>query len=141
MNALTTPKPLLSSLDAFQHFYPHFIWTQEEVHIVALDSLRNPMSQKLLFRGTVDFCLFHPRDVFRFAIEANASSFILAHNHPSGDPTPSYPDILVTRKLQKAAQLLQIEFIDHIILTQNNYVSLNELGVFNKKLNFQPSKN
>jgi DNA repair protein RadC len=125
--------PILTSLDAFRHFLPQFQWEQEEVHIVALNSSKFPISTKLLFRGTVDFCLFHPRDVFRFLIEFNASSFILAHNHPNGDPTPSYPDIVVTQRLFQAARLMQVELIDHIILTPNKYISLNELGIFIKK--------
>lgn len=133
--ALETPTqslPLLSCLDAFRHFTPMFCWTQEEVHVVGLNAHRIPIATKLIFRGTVDFCLFHPRDVFRFLLEINATSFIIAHNHPSEDPTPSFPDILLTKKLFKASELLQIEMIDHLILTQNQYSSLKTMGVFGK---------
>jgi DNA repair protein RadC len=120
---------LLNSLDAFRHFSPQFNWNQEEVHVAALNAASAPIATKLMFRGTVDFCLFHPRDIFRFVIQSNASSFIMAHNHPSGDPTPSKPDIAMTKKLKQAANLLQIEFIDHLILTPYSYVSFKELGL------------
>ncbi len=140
MESITRPSALLSSLDAFQHFQPLFTWNQEEVHIVGLNANRIPIETRMLFRGTVDFCLFHPRDVFRFVMEVNASSFILAHNHPSGDPTPSYPDILLTKKLQQASLILQVELIDHLVLTPTKYVSLKEMGIFDKKLKSRISR-
>lgn len=137
-----TPRPLsiLSSLDAFRHLRPLFSWTQEEVYIVALNVGRAPIETKLLFRGTVDFCLFHPRDVFRFVIQHNASSFIIAHNHPSGDPTPSYQDIVITKKLFQAARLFQVELIDHLILTEDRYLSLKELGFLSGKRRTEANK-
>ena len=86
--------------------------------------------------GTLDTLLVHPREVFRSAIAANAAAVVLAHNHPSGDPTPSEADIKVTRDLIRAGQLLKIEVLDHIIIgratteRQKDYVSLRELGHF-----------
>lgn len=86
--------------------------------------------------GTLDTILVHPREVFQPAIAANASAILLAHNHPSGDPTPSEADIKVTRDLIRAGQVLKIEVLDHVILgraTQErpkDYVSLRELGYF-----------
>jgi DNA repair protein RadC len=86
--------------------------------------------------GTLDTLLVHPREVFRSAIAANAAAVVLAHNHPSGDPTPSEADIKVTRDLIRAGQLLKIEVLDHIIIgratteRQKDYASLRELGHF-----------
>jgi DNA repair protein RadC len=86
--------------------------------------------------GTIDTLLVHPREVFRSAIAANAAAIVLAHNHPSGDPTPSEADIKVTRDLIRAGQLLKIEVLDHIILGRasaqrtKDYASLRELGYF-----------
>jgi DNA repair protein RadC len=86
--------------------------------------------------GTLDTLLVHPREVFRSAIAANAAAVVLAHNHPSGDPTPSEADIKVTRDLIRAGQLLKIEVLDHVIIgratteRQKDYVSLRELGHF-----------
>lgn len=120
-------QPLLSASDAFQHLKTCFIWDQEEVHIVALNPQKFVIETGLLFRGTVDYCLFHPRDVFRFLIKANASSFILAHNHPSGQPEPSEADIIMTQRLYKLSQMMEIEFVDHLILTLSGYKSLKEM--------------
>ena len=86
--------------------------------------------------GTLDTLLVHPREVFRSAIAANAAAVVLAHNHPSGDPTPSEADIKVTRDLIRAGQLLKIEVLDHVIIGRatterpKDYVSLRELGHF-----------
>jgi DNA repair protein RadC len=74
--------------------------------------------------------------VFRAAISANAAAVVLAHNHPSGDPTPSEADIKVTRDLIRAGQLLKIDVLDHVIIgcptpeRSKDYVSLRELGHF-----------
>src|SRR5436305_750968 len=87
-------------------------------------------------QGTLDTLLVHPREVFKCAINGGAASIILAHNHPSGDPTPSEADIKVTRDLIRAGQLLKIEVLDHVIVgkanaeRQRDYVSLRELGYF-----------
>jgi DNA repair protein RadC len=89
-----------------------------------------------LASGTLDTLLVHPREVFRAAVSSGAAALILAHNHPSGDPTPSEADIRVTRDLIRAGQLLKIEVLDHIILGRRvadrdrDYVSLRELGYF-----------
>ena len=86
--------------------------------------------------GTIDTLLVHPREVFKSAIAANAAAVVLAHNHPSGDPTPSEADIKVTRDLIRAGQLLKIDVLDHVIIgratpeRQKDYVSLKELGYF-----------
>ena len=86
--------------------------------------------------GTLDTLLVHPREVFRAAIAANAAAVVLAHNHPSGDPTPSEADIKVTRDLIRAGQLLKIEVLDHVIIGRatperpKDYASLRELGYF-----------
>jgi len=86
--------------------------------------------------GTIDTLLVHPREVFKTAIAANAAAVVLAHNHPSGDPTPSEADIKVTRDLIRAGQLLKIDVLDHVIIGRatperpKDYVSLRELGYF-----------
>jgi len=86
-------------------------------------------------RGTLDSALVDSREVFKSAIVARASSVILAHNHPSGDPTPSSEDISLTKRLVKAGELLNIPVLDHVILgratteRQQDYTSLKELGL------------
>lgn len=108
--------------------------TVETFHLVLVNTRRRLIATERLSQGTLDTLLIHPRDVFRRAIVANASAVILAHNHPSGDPTPSEADIKVTRDLIRAGHLLKIEVLDHIILgrrTQDrakDFLSLRELG-------------
>jgi DNA repair protein RadC len=79
-------------------------------------------------RGTLDSTTAHPREVFKTAVMVNAASILLAHNHPSGDPTPSSDDIQLTRRLIDAGEILGIQVLDHIIVGDGRYVSLRELG-------------
>jgi DNA repair protein RadC len=108
----------------------------EFFHVLMLNTRRRLIGIERVNQGTLDTILIHPREVFRAAILANSSAVILAHNHPSGDPTPSEADIKATRDLIRAGQLLKIEVLDHVILgrkTQErpkDYVSLRELGYF-----------
>jgi DNA repair protein RadC len=70
----------------------------------------------------------HPRDIFRFACLENASSLIVAHNHPSGDTRPSEQDLLFTRQLLRASRILQIPLLDHLILTTSGFSSFAREG-------------
>ena len=89
---------------------------------------------ELISLGTGDTILFHPREVLRLATFKNAKTIIVAHNHPSGDPSPSEADIQATRGLIRAAAQLEIELLDHVIIgnarQKNGYASLRELGYF-----------
>jgi DNA repair protein RadC len=108
----------------------------EHLHVVLLNTRRKLVRWVPLSQGTLDALLVHAREVFRPAIAANASTLVLVHNHPSGDPTPSEADIKVTRDLIRAGQLLKIEVLDHVILGRStaecakDWVSLRELGYF-----------
>lgn len=108
----------------------------ETFQVLLLNTRRRLIEVADVSKGTLDTILVHPREVFRPAISANAAAIVLAHNHPSGDPTPSEADIKVTRDLIRAGQLLKIEVVDHVILghrTHENgrdFVSLRELGYF-----------
>jgi DNA repair protein RadC len=108
----------------------------ENFQVVLLNTRRRLIRVETISQGTLDTILVHPREVFKSAIAANAAAVVLAHNHPSGDPTPSEADIKVTRDLIRAGQLLKIEVLDHVIIgraTQErprDFVSLRELGYF-----------
>ncbi len=108
----------------------------EHFQVVLLNTRRQLIRVASISQGTLDTLLVHPREVFKAAINANASAVVLAHNHPSGDPAPSEADIQVTRDLIRAGQLLKIEVLDHVILGRRapdrpvDYVSLRELGYF-----------
>lgn len=84
------------------------------------------ISEDVVFEGTLNACVFHPREIFRFAIENAANSIILCHNHPSGDPQPSQEDIRATKQLQEAGNTIGIKVLDHIIIGDGIFVSLKE---------------
>jgi DNA repair protein RadC len=108
----------------------------ETLQVLLLNTRRRLIRVEEISNGTVDTLLVHAREVFRTAIAANAAAIVLAHNHPSGDPTPSEADIKVTRDLIRAGQLLKIDVLDHVILGRatperaKDYASLRELGYF-----------
>ena len=108
----------------------------ETLQVLLLNTRRRLIRVEEVIDGTIDQLLVHPREVFKRAIAANAAAIVLAHNHPSGDPTPSEADIKVTRDLIRAGQLLKIEVLDHVIIGRatpdrpKDYASLRELGYF-----------
>jgi DNA repair protein RadC len=108
----------------------------ETLQVLLLNTRRRLIRVADITDGTLDTLLVHPREVFKAAIAANAAAVVLAHNHPSGDPTPSEADIKVTRDLIRAGQLLKIDVLDHVIIGRatperpKDYASLRELGYF-----------
>jgi DNA repair protein RadC len=109
---------------------------QETFVVFFLNTRRYLTGFNLVSIGTIDTILVHPREVFRCAIVAGAAAVVLAHNHPSGDPSPSEADIKVTRDLIRAGQLIKIEVLDHVIIGHplpdrpKPWASLRELGYF-----------
>ncbi len=91
----------------------------EEFWVMALNPQCVLIESRMLFRGTVDHCFIHPRDVFRFGILHNASFLIVGHNHPSGNCVPSIQDVKMTRRLMTLGRLIQIPVLDHVIVDSN----------------------
>jgi DNA repair protein RadC len=114
---------------------PMRVLDREEFHALLLTTKNGLIKTVPVSRGSLNASIVEPREVFKEAIGASAASMILAHNHPSGDPTPSSEDIAITKRLVKAGELLNISVLDHIILGQRtasheqDYVSLKELGL------------
>lgn len=106
---------------------------EDQEHFIALclNTKNKIIARKTISIGTIDSAITHPRDVFRFAIKNNAARLIVVHNHPSGNPDPSQADIAVTKRLINTGKLIGIELLDHIIVGNDNYISLREYGVFN----------
>jgi DNA repair protein RadC len=109
---------------------PWFDPMKEALVVLVLNTRKRILGHNLVALGSLDTCPVTPLHVFRPAIVQSAASLILAHNHPSGDPTPSDADIKVTRDLIRAGQLLKIEITDHIIIGVNEHKSLRSLGFF-----------
>ena len=106
---------------------------QEEFHLVTLDTKHKPINRHRITVGTLDASLVHPREVFRAAIRDAASAIILVHNHPSGDPSPSQEDILVTQQLTEAGNILGIAVLDHIVVASDHSISIREATLNHEK--------
>lgn len=120
-----------SSSDAIDYCRLHFArlitdCLQEQFHIVTLDTKNQILDSHHITTGTLDASLVHPREVFRPAIRDAASSILLVHNHPSGDPTPSREDIAVTSRLTEVGKTIGIDVLDHLILGRQGLVSVRE---------------
>jgi DNA repair protein RadC len=101
---------------------------QEEFHALLLNTQHRVIRNVLVTRGILDAALIHPREVFRPAIVESAAGVILVHNHPSGDPSPSREDALVTRQLVTAGAAVGIPVLDHVIIGGGTFVSLSQRG-------------
>lgn len=101
----------------------------EEFHVAVLDAQHRLERDVTVTRGILNSSLVHPREVFREAIAERAAAIILVHNHPSGDPTPSADDRVVTEQLVAAGRLLDIPVHDHVIVGRGRYVSFAEAGL------------
>jgi DNA repair protein RadC len=101
---------------------------QEKFHVLYLNTKNQIVAEKTIFVGSLNASIVHPREVFKEAVKQSAASIIVAHNHPSGDPTPSREDIAVTKRLIEAGQMIGIECLDHLIVGDDCYISLKEQG-------------
>ncbi len=102
---------------------------KEHLKLVLLDTRNNVLGTPTIYVGSLNTSVIRVAELFRAAIRENAAAFIVAHNHPSGDPSPSPEDIRVTRQLAQAGKLLDIEVLDHVIIGHQRYVSLKERGL------------
>jgi DNA repair protein RadC len=97
--------------------------------VISLDAQHRPLGLTVVTSGLVNASAVHPREVFRIAIVLGASAVIVAHNHPSGDPTPSLDDRAVTQQLVEAGALLNLPVHDHILIAGDRYTSFSEDGL------------
>ncbi len=104
----------------------------EKLMVVLRDVRKNCLHREILSMGTLTELLLHPREIFHFAIRHRAHSLIVAHNHPSGDPTPSQKDLEMTQILISTGKVVGIELTDHLILGSASYVSLFNKGFFRR---------
>lgn len=102
---------------------------KEKIRLLLLNTKNKLIKELIISIGTVNASLISPREIFIEALRYHAVFFVLIHNHPSGDPTPSREDIMITNRMKECGELLEIVMIDHIIIGDNRYVSLRENGV------------
>lgn len=118
-----------SSEDAYKLVKRFLVEADREYFLVAcLDTKNQPTAINVCHIGSLNSSIVHPREVFKSAILSNSASVIVAHNHPSSDPTPSREDIEVTKRLVEAGKIIGIDVIDHIIVGDETYTSLKEKG-------------
>jgi len=116
-----------SPTDAAMLLIPKFGHLDQEHFIVILLDTRNKiLGTHVLYKGTVNSCHIRASEVFREPIRRNAAAIIIAHNHPSGDPTPSPDDVALTKQIVAAGQTLNLEVLDHIVISPARFVSMRE---------------
>jgi len=103
--------------------------SQENLVVLILDTRNRLLSKETVYKGSLNLSLVRVGELFRSAIQRNAASLILAHNHPSGDPTPSPEDVALTRSVIQAGKLLDIEVLDHLVIGNARFVSMKEKGL------------
>lgn len=102
---------------------------REHLVLLTLDTKNVITSITTISIGSLNTSIVHPREVFKTAILSNAASIILAHNHPSGDSTPSKEDINITDRIKESGKILGIDLLDHLIIGDDSYISLKEKGI------------
>ena len=106
---------------------------REVLRLLLLNAKARLIGESDISTGTVDMALISPRELFVEALQRSAVFIILLHNHPSGDPTPSREDVLITRRVLEAGRLIGVELLDHIVIGDNCFVSMREKGFFEGK--------
>ncbi|MGD2057652.1 MAG: DNA repair protein RadC [Anaerolineales bacterium] len=102
---------------------------QEHLRVLLLNTRNECLDTVEVYRGSLNSSLIRVGEIFREAIKQNAAAIIVAHNHPSGDPTPSPEDIAVTRAIVEAGKLVDIEVLDHLVIGHNRFISLKAKGL------------
>lgn len=116
--------------DAADYLMEELRYLKKEHFICLFLNTKNQLiAQETLSVGTLNASLVHPREVFRAAIKCSSASLICVHNHPSGDPTPSPEDVTLTRRLVEAGELVGIDVLDHIVIGEQQFISLKEQGL------------
>lgn len=103
---------------------------QEHLVCIYLNTKNEVIRQETVFKGSLNQSIAHPREVFRGAVKHSAARILLAHNHPSGNPTPSNQDIHFTKRMEECGEMMGIQVLDHIIIGDEKYISLREENFF-----------
>jgi len=102
---------------------------QEEIHVLMLNTRNRVLAREMVYRGQTASCHLRMAEMFKSAIRHNAVAVIFAHNHPGMDPTPGADDLHVTREMIKAGKLLEIDVLDHLVISGRRFCSMRERGL------------
>lgn len=122
-NKMNSPK---ISTKAFNEVFNLKNRAEEVLVMMTLDTKLKITGMFLISMGSLDSAVVHPREIYKRALLQNASSIIIAHNHPSGNPEPSKQDVNMTIRIQEAGKIMGIELLDHIIIADNKFLSFKE---------------
>lgn len=126
---LSSGMQVASSSDLFRHYYPLLRDLRHEVFkVVLLDAKHAIIRDATISEGSLTVSIVHPREVFNLAVRESAAAVIFVHNHPSGDPSPSEEDRVLTARLVAAGELLGIQVLDHLIVGDGRYTSFSDQG-------------
>jgi len=120
---------ITSAQNVYTLLHDYSCENQEHFLLITLDGASKVIEKRVIFIGTLNQSLVHPREIFRPAITDNAAGIIICHNHPSGTLEASRADIQVTDRLKEVAKLVGIELLDHVIISKNGYYSFADEGI------------
>ncbi len=130
---------ICSSRDLFEHYHPALRDLRHEIFkVVLLDAKHAIVRDATVSEGSLTLSIVHPREVFTMAVKESAAAVIFLHNHPSGDPTPSQEDRVLTARLVSAGEVLGIRVLDHIVVGDGRYVSFADQGWLNESCRVEP---
>lgn len=117
--------------DVYNYLMPKMKFEQQEKFYVLFLNLQNEIIyEKLIFTGTLNVSVVHPREIFKEALGCSCAAIICVHNHPSGSLVPSNSDIALSKQLEQVGKTMQINLFDHIIISSNGFISLRSKGFF-----------
>jgi len=122
-------KNVTTPMDIWKDMHQTHVSKKEHFFVYYLDTRNSIVKKELISLGSLNASIVHPREVFEPAIRNLCAHIILSHNHPSGDSTPSDADVLVTKKLQNAGKIMDIEVLDHVIVCEKGFTSMKEKGL------------
>lgn len=103
--------------------------TQEQLRIMCLNTKNEVIEDEVVFKGDLNSCIAHPREIFRLAVTTSANKILMVHNHPSGQLKPSQNDLLFSKRLAEDGKMMGIELLDSLIISSKGYLSLREEGI------------
>ncbi len=122
-------KRITSASDVYALLHEYSCKDQEHFLLITLDGASKVIEKRVIFIGTLNQSLVHPREIFRPAILDNSAGIIISHNHPSGTLEASRADIQITQRLKEVSKLVGIDLLDHVIISKEGYYSFSDEGM------------